>query len=90
MSHIYHRQISYKNGVMTSRGDEVTGVPLEERLATTTVDDFKVDAPSAEFDELIKGVSTPCKSLGHSPEAANSARRCCFVLVDYFGLNSLF
>ncbi|KAL7524123.1 hypothetical protein ACHAXR_001615, partial [Thalassiosira sp. AJA248-18] len=55
-----------------------------------TVDDFKANAPSAKFDELMKGVSTSCKALGHSPEAAKFARRCCFALVDYFGLNSLF
>jgi len=55
-----------------------------------TVDDFKSDAPSAKFDELMAGVSTSCKSLGHSPESAKFARRCCFALVDYFGLNSLF
>jgi hypothetical protein len=75
---------------MTSRGDKVNGVPLTERLATMTVDDFKANAPSAKFDELMKGVSTSCKALGHSPEAAKFARRCCFALVDYFGLNSLF
>ena len=90
LSHIYHRQISYKSGVMTSRGNKVNGVPLAERLAKMTVDDFKTDAPSAKFDELMAGVSTSCKSLGHSPEAAKFARRCCFALVDYFSLNSLF
>ena len=75
---------------MTPRGDRVNGVPLAERLATMTVDNFKADAPPAKFDELMKGVSTSCKVLGHSPEAATFARRCCFALVDHFGLNSLF
>ena len=90
LSHIYHRQLAYKSGVMTSRGNKVNGITLAERLAKMTVDDFKSDAPSAKFDELMAGVSTSCKSLGHSPESAKFARRCCFALVDYFGLNSLF
>jgi len=90
LSHIYHRQVAYKSGVMTSRGGKVNGIPLAERLATMTVDDFKANAPSEKFDELMKGVSTSCKALGHSPEAAKFARKCCFALVEHFGLNSLF
>ena len=90
LSHIYHRKLSHKSGAMTSRGDKVNGVLLMERLTTMTVDDFKANTSSAKFDELMKGVSTSCKALGHNPEVTKVARRCCFALVDHFGLNSLF
>ena len=59
-------------------------------MATPTVDDFKVDVSSSNFDKLIKGVLTSCKALGHSPEAYTFARMNCFALVDTFGMNSCF
>ena len=39
---------------------------------------------------LMKSIFTSCKALGHTPEAAQFARRCCFSMQDYFGLNSVF
>ena len=90
LSHIYQRQLAYKSGVITSRGSKINGVPLAERLAKMTVDDFKADAPSSKVDELIRGVSTSCKALGHSPEATTFVRRDMFALVDHVALNNLF
>ena len=90
LSHIYHRQLLYKSGVISSRENKVDGVPLAERLAKMTVDNFKANAPSAKFDDLMKSVSTSCNALDHTPEAATFARRCCFALVDHFGPKSLF
>ena len=80
----------YKSGVITPRGSKINGVPLSERLANMTVDDFKADAISSTFDEFMKGVLASCKALGRSPKAAQFARRKYFALVDHFGLNSLF
>jgi hypothetical protein len=31
-----------------------------------------------------------CKAMGHTDEAATYARHCCFAMLDYYGLNSLF
>ncbi len=31
-----------------------------------------------------------CKAMGHTDEAAKYAWRCCFAMLDYYGLNSLF
>ena len=76
--------------MITSRGSKINGVPLVERLAKMTVDNFKADAPSSKFDDLMKDVSASCKAFGHSPEAEKSARRICVALVDYFGLTGLF
>ena len=67
LGHIYQRQLACKSGVITSRGSKINRVPLAERLTKMRVDDFKADAPSSKFDELMKDVSTSCKSLCHSP-----------------------
>ena len=39
---------------------------------------------------LIKGISTSCRVLGYTPEAAQHARRNGFAYQDFFGLNSVF
>jgi hypothetical protein len=31
-----------------------------------------------------------CKAMGHTDEAAKYAQHCCFAMMDYYGLNSLF
>ena len=76
--------------MISSRRSKTNGVSLAESLAKMTVDDFKADAPSSTFDELMKGVSTSCKALGHSPEATTFVRRDMFALVDQVALNNLF
>jgi hypothetical protein len=40
--------------------------------------------------DFLKAVKTSCQSVGHSEEAAKYARRKCFEMLDFFGLNSLF
>ena len=65
---------------MTQRGDKINWVPLVEGLAKMTVEDFKSDAPSSRFDELMKGISTYCKALvSYTPETGTFARKhyCC-------------
>ena len=89
LEHMFGRQMSYKSGVMTCR-NIINGVPLGETLAAMTADDFHPDSTSPNFQAFMKGVSTSCKALGYTPEAAQFARRCCFALSDYFGLNSVF
>jgi hypothetical protein len=39
---------------------------------------------------LLKAISTSCKAMGHTDEAAKYARHCCFNMLDCYGLNSLF
>lgn len=89
LHHMYCRQMSYRSGVMTCR-NMMNGIPLGETLAAMTADDFHPDSTSSKFQAFLKGVSTSCKALGYTPEAAKFARRCCFALSDYFGLNSIF
>ena len=40
--------------------------------------------------KFLKAVRTSCRSMGHTKEAAEYARRKCFALQDYYGMHSLF
>ena len=92
MNHIYNRQISYKSGVMTCRSS-VHGVPLGERLSMLPMVNLKklnADRLDATTKGLLKAISMSCRAMGHTKEAAKCAKQCCFVMLDYYGLNSLF
>jgi hypothetical protein len=95
MNHIYNRQMSYKTGVMACRSS-INGIPLGEKLSTLSTEDFEqikdnnTDNLDATTKYFLKAISTKCKSMGHTEKAAKNARQCCFAMLDYFGLNSLF
>ena len=95
MNHVYNMQMSYKSGVMTCRSS-VDGVPLGERLSTLStedlekVDEHNIDTLDSNTKDFLKAVKTSCQSVGHSEEAAKYARRKCFAMLDFFGLNSFF
>jgi hypothetical protein len=66
------------------------------KLSKLTVQDLK-EVEGANKDHLnkntqglLKAIKTSCKAMRHTDEAAKYARRCCFVMLDYYGLNSLF
>jgi hypothetical protein len=95
MNHIYNRQMLYKTGVMTCRSS-INGIPLGEKLSTLSTEDFEkikdnntdnLDAPTKCF---LKAISTSCKAMGHTEQAAKDARQRCFAMLDYFGLNIVF
>ena len=95
MNHIYGRQVSYQSGVMTSRSN-VRGETLGEQFSKISVEELQAAADendpqtSTMVKTLMKSIFTSCKALGHTPEAAQFARRCCFSMQDLFGLNSVF
>jgi hypothetical protein len=95
MNHIYNRQMLYKSGVMICRSS-VDGVPLGEKLSTLSIenleklDDNNADRLDATTKGLLKAMSMLCKGIGHTKEAAKYAIQCCFAMLDYYGLNSLF
>ena len=95
MNHIYGRQVSYQSGVMTSRSN-VRGETLGEQFSKISVEELQAAADendpqtSTMVKTLMKSIFTSCKALGHTPEAAQFARRCCFSMQDFFGLNSVF
>ena len=89
------KRMSYMSGVMTCRSS-VDGVPLGERLSTLSTEDLEkvdkhnFDTLDLDTKDFLKAVKTLCQSVGHSEEAAKYARRKCFAMIDFFGLNSLF
>ena len=95
MNHIYNRQLSYISGVMTCRST-VNGVSLGEKLSKLTVQDLEkvqennTDNLHENAKGLFKAISTSCKAMGHTDEAAKYAQCYYFAMLDYYGLNSLF
>ena len=94
INHIFNRQHSFRTGVMSCRS-VVDGISLGERLSTMTIQDLERIADGkgdpSTFDKcLLKAISTSCRAMGHTTEAAMHARRRNFAMMDYLGLNSLF
>jgi len=54
------------------------------------VNDNNTDRVDSITKGFLKAISTSCRAMGHTQEAANFARRCMFAMLDYQGLNSLF
>jgi hypothetical protein len=89
MNHIYNRQMSYKTGVMTCKSS-IDGIPLGEKLSTLSTEDFEKikDNNTDNLDEttkcFLKAISTSCKAMGHTEQAAKDARWRCFANVGLF------
>jgi hypothetical protein len=87
--------MSYMSGVMTCRSS-VDGIPLGEKLSILStgdlekVDNHNFDTLDSNTKAFLKAVKTSCQSVGHLEEHAKYARRKCFAMLDFFGLNSLF
>ena len=95
LHHMYGRQLSFKSGVITCRSN-VNGNTLGEHFANISVQALQtvLEKDENQLDPqtraLIKGISTSCRVLGYTPEAAQHARRNGFAYQDFFGLNSVF
>jgi hypothetical protein len=95
MNHIYSRQMSYKSGVMICRST-VDGTPLGEKLSTLSMTELekinnnKTDHLNSNTRGLLKAISTSCRAMGHTEEAAKYTRWCYFAMLDHYRLNSLF
>jgi hypothetical protein len=79
MNHIYNRQMSYKTGVMTYRSS-IDGIPLGEKLSTLSTEDFEqikdnnTDNLDATTKCFLKAISTTCKAMSLTEQAAKDAR----------------
>ena len=90
LGHMYGRILTYRSGVMICRSS-INGVTLGETLSRFTNENFMNASPTNEaMESLLKAITTSCRALGHTPEAAQHAQKCYFSLIDHFGLNSLF
>ena len=90
LGHMYNRLLTYRTGIMVYRS-QINGVSSAETLAKFLKSFFAENAaPNEATNTLLRATNTSCQTLGHKPEAVCQARKCYFLMVDHFGLNSLF
>ena len=88
-------QISFETGVMTCMNQN-SGNDFGKSLTKVTAKDFEQSASNPDHatnsnvQHIVKSITTSCKSLGHTTEASQYARRHQFPMMDRFSLNSLF
>lgn len=101
--HLLCRHASYKTGIIKCK-TQFKGKSLAEKISQMTVHDIKKAATelssqqqnneqcvtSTTASSFLKSVSTSCKVLGHTTEAAKEARRKVYALTEYFGTHSIF
>jgi hypothetical protein len=69
---------------------------IGRKLSKLTIEDLQLvtkentDSLHKNMKGLLKAISTSCKAMGHTDKAAKYARRCCFAMLDHYGMNSLF
>lgn len=95
LHHIFSRQKSFETGIMTCRNKYGSGNFTRQINALRSSDFNDNDGqrdPCSDHrvNSVLKSITTSCKSLGHTAEAAAAARRRQFSMMDFFGLNSLF
>jgi hypothetical protein len=80
---------------MTCRNHN-SGGNFGKMLSRLTSKDFGSSLSNSEcqtnsnVEHIVKSITTKCKSLGHTTEASQDARKHQFAMMDHFGLNSLF
>jgi len=95
LHHIFSRQKSFETGIMTCRNKYGSG-NFTRQINALRSSDFNDDDGQRDpcsdhrVNSVLKSITTSCKSLGHTAEAAAAARRRQFSMMDFFGLNSLF
>ena len=93
--HMFSRILSFETGVMVGRGN-CGGVPVAERLGKLTEADINSankdnNVPLTERMALFtKSLSTTCRALGYTPEAAKLARKHSFAMLEHVGMSSVF
>jgi hypothetical protein len=95
LHHIFSRQKSFETGIMTCRnkhGSENFTKRINALRSSDFDDNEGRQDPCSDHrvNSVIKSITTSCKSLGYTAEAAAAARRRQFAMMDFFGLNSLF
>ena len=101
--HLWCRNASYKTGLIKCKSD-YQGKALAEKISQLSVEDIKLasselshaqehneplisETPGTSF---LQRITTSCKVLGHTTEAAKDARRKVYALTERFGSHSLF
>lgn len=101
--HIICRSTSFKTGVIKCKSS-YQGSVLAEKISQLTIKDIQRAASYLAFRQsaneplianncgtnFLKSVTTSCKVLGHTTEAAKDARRKMYALTERFGPHSIF
>ena len=102
--HILCRNASFKTGLIKCKSD-FQGNSLTEKLSQMSVHDLKEastmlsnnqqdnesDGGEQSFaGSFLKSITTMCKVLGHTKEAAQEARKKVYAMTDRFGPHSIF
>ena len=101
--HMLCRNASYTSGIIKCKST-YKGKSLAERISQLSVHDIKeasLELKSKQENNLplntsttagnfLKSISTSCKVLGHTTEAAKEARRKVYALTEFFGAHSIF
>lgn len=96
-----NRILSYKSALIKCRPIiDDNGTAAGEAIAKMTIQDIETamkqeeEGTSRELNSyattFLKAVSTSCRSMGHTKESAQYARRKCFAMQDYHSMHSLF
>jgi hypothetical protein len=97
------RNASYTTGIIKCKSN-FKGKSLAEKISQLSVHDIKeasLDLTSKQQNNLplntattagtfLKSISTSCKVLGHTTEAAKEARRKVYALTEFYGAHSIF
>ena len=95
---IYHRIKSFTTGFLTCKS-MLRGQTLAEQVSLLTADDIVAASNMANLNmpnngstasRFLQAVSTSCKPLGHSKEAAADARKKLFAMNDYFETQAIY
>ena len=95
-NHMNNWVLSYKNAIIRC-GAKIGGVALADRVSKLTEEEIQQTAAKkdngkrgiGDADEFLQEVSTSCRAVGYSAEAAAYARRQYFAMSDYFGCPNL-
>ena len=95
---MYHSIKSFNTGFIICKS-LLRGQTLAEQVSKLTADDItnaaknvnmKIPSNGNTAAHFLKAVSTSCKPIGHSTEAAADARKKYFAMRDHFGTQSVF
>ena len=84
---LFSRQLSYETGIMTCRNQNPRE-DIRKTLSRLTPKDFQLPSTNSEeplsnnVEHIVKTIMTKCKSLAHTAEAAQDARRHQFTMMD--------
>ena len=97
------RSASFTTGLIKCRSN-YQGTCVGEKLSKLSIEDMKLASTrltslqgsnqpisaTSEAESFLTSVTSSCKSIGHTAEAAKEARKKCYALGDRFGPHSIF